>query len=173
MARAPATARRWTDQGPRRYAAYVPAASVVVGSMLALLPIVSMHGWYPNAGFLLLLAWRLSRADAWPSWWAAPLGLANDLIVGTPLGFSVVLWTAAMLALDLLDRRTMWRDYWLEWALAAVFIAVQEAGELYVAGLLGAATPLRAMTAPVIIATLAYPIAAWTVSLIDRWRLRR
>ena len=25
-----------------------------------------------------------------------------------------------MLALDLIDRRTMWRDYWIEWVLAAV-----------------------------------------------------
>ena len=37
-----------------------------------------------------------------------------------PLGFSVALWSATMLVLDLIDRRTMWRDYWLEWALAAV-----------------------------------------------------
>ena len=31
-----------------------------------------------------------------------------------------------MLALDLIDRRTMWRDYWIEWVLAAVLIAIDE-----------------------------------------------
>ena len=28
-----------------------------------------------------------------------------------------------MLALDLIDRRTMWRDYWIEWMVAGVLIA--------------------------------------------------
>ena len=36
-------------------------------------------GWYPDFGFLVLIAWRLLRADAWPAWWAAPLGFVNDL----------------------------------------------------------------------------------------------
>ena len=29
-----------------------------------------------------------------------------------------------MLVLDLIDRRTMWRDYWTEWLLAAVLVAI-------------------------------------------------
>ena len=31
-----------------------------------------------------------------------------------------------MLALDLVDRRTMWRDYWIEWMVATVLIALDE-----------------------------------------------
>ncbi len=31
-----------------------------------------------------------------------------------------------MLALDLIDRRTMWRDYWIEWMVATVLIAIDE-----------------------------------------------
>ncbi len=31
-----------------------------------------------------------------------------------------------MLVLDLVDRRTMWRDYWIEWVLAAVLLLVNE-----------------------------------------------
>ena len=63
-------------------------------SLLAALPIVSTSGWYPDFGFLVLIAWRLLRADAWPAWWAAPLGLVNDLFTGHPIGLSVALWTA-------------------------------------------------------------------------------
>ena len=29
-----------------------------------------------------------------------------------------------MLVLDLIDRRTMWRDYWIEWMVAVVLIAI-------------------------------------------------
>ena len=61
--------------------------------LLSALPIVSTSGWYPDFGFLVLIAWRLLRADAWPAWWAAPLGFVNDLIVGDPIGLSVALWT--------------------------------------------------------------------------------
>ena len=76
-------------RGPRAGADYVPAISVVIGSMVSLLPIVSSTGWWPDWGLLMLVAWRLLRADAWPAWWAAPLGFANDLILGNPIGLSV------------------------------------------------------------------------------------
>ncbi len=95
-------------------------------SLLAALPIVSTSGWYPDFGYLVLISWRLLRADPWPAWWAAPLGLVNDLFTGYPIGFSIALWSATMLALDLIDRRTMWRDYWIEWVLAAVLLAIDE-----------------------------------------------
>ena len=127
MVRAALSPARRIGQGPPPLrAAIVPAATVVVASLLAALPIVSTSGWYPDFGFLVLISWRLLRADPWPAWWAAPLGLVNDLFTGYPIGFSMALWSATMLALDLIDRRTMWRDYWIEWVLAAVLIAIDE-----------------------------------------------
>ena len=96
---------------------YIPAITVVVGSLIALLPIVSATGWWPDLG----------PADAArPGGCCAPTpgrpggrprsGFVNDLIAGNPIGLSVALWAAIMLAMDILDRRTMWRDYWIEWA---------------------------------------------------------
>ena len=110
MVRAALSGRTRIGREPAPYAPYVPAATVVVGSLLAALPIISMSGWYPDFGFVVLISWRLLRADPWPAWWAAPLGLINDLFTGLPIGFSVALWSATMLLLDLIDRRTMWRD---------------------------------------------------------------
>lgn len=173
MVRAALAAKRKIGQGPRVGATFIPAASVVAGSLLSALPIVSLSGWWPDFGFLVLIAWRLLRSDAWPAWWAAPLGLINDLITGLPVGFSVTLWSAAMLALDLADRRTMWRDYWIEWALAAVLILAYESAEWRVAGLMGASLPFSRIVPPLLISTLSFPIAAWAVSRIDRWRLGR
>ena len=160
-------------KGPRVAAAYIPAASVVAASMLSALPIVSTSGWYPEFGFLALIAWRLLRSDPWPAWWAAPLGFANDLITGAPIGLSVAWWTATMLLLDLVDRRTIWRDYWIEWALAAVLLLLNEAVERWVAGMMGAALPVASIAPPLLISIFAFPIAAWVVARLDHWRLGR
>jgi len=126
MVRAALSSKRRIGKGPSPFAAFIPAASVVLASLLTALPIISTSGWYPDFGFLAFIGWRLLRSDPWPAWWAAPLGLVNDLITGLPIGFSVALWSAAMLALDLIDRRTQWRDYWIEWAVAAVFLTIDE-----------------------------------------------
>jgi len=154
-------------------AAYIPAASVVLASALSTLPIVSVTGWWPNFGFLMLIAWRLLRADPWPAWWAAPLGFANDLLTGAPIGLSVALWSAVMLAMELVDQRTQWRDYWVEWAIATVLIAVDRWSDWQVAGLVGAPVPFLQIVPAIVISILAFPLAAMIVFRIDRWRTGR
>ena len=162
------------NKGPRAGADFIPAATVIFGSMISLLPIVSATGWWPDWGLLMLVAWRLLRADAWPAWWAAPLGFANDLIVGNPIGLSVALWAAMLIAMDILDRRTMWRDYWIEWGIAALFIALAELSQWRVAALLGASMPLGITAGPsILVGILCFPVAAFLAARIDRWRLGR
>lgn len=162
------------NKGPRAGAEYIPAATVVAGSLAALLPIVSSTGWWPDWGLLMLVAWRLLRADAWPAWWAAPLGFVNDLIVGNPIGLSVALWAAMMIAMDMLDRRTQWRDYWIEWGIAALVIALAELAQWRVAALLGASVPLGVTAGPaILVGVLCFPVAAFLAARIDRWRLGR
>jgi len=168
-----ALAGRKINQGPVPFAAFIPAASVVVASLLSALPIISTSGWYPDFGYLALLGWRLLRSDPWPAWWAAPLGLVNDLFAGQPIGFSIALWSATMLALDLIDRRTMWRDYWIEWILAAVFLFIHDWLEWELAGVMAAGVPFASALPSILIAVLAFPAAAWIVSRLDRWRLGR
>src|SRR6185369_9130303 len=114
---------------------------------------------------------RLLRADPWPGWWAGPMGLANDLLTGGPIGLSVALWSATMLALDLVDRRTMWRGYWTEWMVAAVLLAIDELIQWKIAAVMGASVPFRAMVPPFLVSVCVFPLAAWLVSRIDRWRL--
>ena len=161
-------------RGPRAGADYVPAISVVAGSMLSLLPIVSSTGWWPDCGLLMLVAWRLLRADAWPAWWAAPLGFANDLILGNPVGLSVALWAAIMVAMDILDRRTLWRDYWIEWAIAALFIGLAELAQWRLAALVGAPVPISMSARPaILVSVLCFPVAAFLAARLDRWRFGR
>jgi len=173
MVRAALSSGRRIGQGPRIGASTIPAATVIAASLLAALPIVTTSGWYPDFGFLALIAWRLLRSDPWPAWWAAPLGFANDLITGAPIGLSVILWTGTMLALDLIDRRTMWRDYWIEWGLAALLLFINETAEWWTATIMGAPMRFTSILPPLLIAVFAFPIAAWLVARLDRWRLGR
>ena len=168
-----ALAGKRINQGPRTGAAYVPALSVVAASFVSILPIVSTSGWWPDTGFLVLIAWRLLRGDPWPAWWAAPLGLVNDLLTGSPIGMSVALWTLVMLVMELVDRRTMWRDYWMEWALAGLLVLAAESAEWWVAALSGAPFPYALIIPPFLISAFGFPIAAWLVSRLDHWRLGR
>jgi rod shape-determining protein MreD len=161
------------DRRPKRLARGIPALSVAAASLLPLAPIVAEVGWMPDTGFLLLLAWRLLRGDVIPAWWAAPLGLWNDLVLGLPIGLSVTTFTGAMILLDLLDRRTMWRDYWLEWLLAAALVAFAEIVRWQVDGAMGARYPLATIFPPTAIAILSFPLAAWAASRLDHWRLGR
>ena len=173
MVRAALGTGRRIGEGPRRFARIIPAVSVVAASLLNLLPVVSTSGWYPDFGLMALLAWRLLRSDPWPAWWALPLGLANDLIAGLPIGLSVFLWSAAMLLLDLMDRRTMWRDYWIEWLLAAAFLAASSWVRWRVDAASGAILPFKAAVPALLVSIFAFPIAAWAITAIDRWRLGR
>ncbi|HEX6073545.1 MAG TPA: rod shape-determining protein MreD [Sphingomicrobium sp.] len=173
MVRAALSQNRKIGKGPVRFAEFVPSATVVAASLLAALPIVSTSGWFPDFGYLVLIGWRLLRADPWPAWWAAPLGFINDLFTGYPIGFSIALWSATMLALDLVDRRTMWRDYWIEWILAAVLIAIDEWLQWRIASAAGADVPFTMMLPPLVISIGAFPLSAWLVSRVDAWRLGR
>jgi rod shape-determining protein MreD len=171
MVRSALQTRGRLNRGPRKGVMAIPAASVVAAAMLAILPVVSDRGGWPDFGFLMLIAWRLLRADSWPAWWAAPLGFLNDLVTGAPIGLSVALWTAVMLVMDLVDRRTQWRDYWIEWGLAAAFILAAEAAEWQIAALSGAPVPFAQILPSIIVSILAFPLFAFIASRLDRWRL--
>lgn len=173
MVRAALSGPRRIGEGPSHFAGYIPAASVVAASMLAALPIVSVSGWYPDFGYLALISWRLLRADAFPAWWAAPLGLVNDLFTGYPIGFSIAYWSGTMLVLDLIDRRTMWRGYWLEWLLASVLLTLGLTFQWRIAAVVGAAPDFSRIVPAILVSIFVFPLSSWIVSRIDRWRLGR
>jgi rod shape-determining protein MreD len=78
-----------------------------------------------------------------------------------------------MLALDLIDRRTMWRGYWTELVVATLFLTIDEWLQWRVAKLAGADVAFSAMIPPLIISICVFPLAAWVVSRIDVRRLGR
>ncbi len=161
------------SRGPHPLALSIPAISVLAASLTAVLPIISATGWWPDLGLLVLLAWRLLRADAWPAWLAAPLGLVHDLLTGAPVGLSMALWPTFMLALDVIDRRTMWRDYWIEWLIASLLIALAVMAEWQVAAWNGAPVRFTAVAPAILIGIFSFPLVAYLVSRLERWRMGR
>lgn len=149
----------------------IPIASVMVGSLITIIPLVATFPVLPPLGLMTLLAWRLQRPDWMRIWSPLPFGFFDDLVSGQPLGSAVLLWTLAFLIIDLLDRRLMSRDFWQDWVLASGAIAFCLFGGRLIA------TPLAAhvdtvLLFQVIAAVLLYPFVARMVGWLDAKRGR-
>ena len=152
---------------------FVPLGSTLLAIALALLPIVSSAPLVPDLGFLVLVTWRLLRPEIWSAQSALALGLVNDLVGGHPIGQSMLLWTAAFLAFDLIDSRLGFRDYLMDWAIGAGAIIFHTVGVWYIGLLMGHDVRFSVILPQIGLALLLYPVAARLVLAFDRWRLMR
>lgn len=150
----------------------VPVCSTVAASLGALLPVAAAVPLLPPFGFLVLVGWRLRRPELWPAWVGLPLGLADDLVTGSPLGSAMVLWTLALIAVDAVDHRILFRERHEDWALAAALIGGEALGGWALARLAGAAGPPWTALPPALLGILCFPLAARACALFDRVRLR-
>jgi len=171
MSRIASSASDLALRNARRQA--VPVLATLGASLLDLLPIVASQSIVPDFALLVLIAWRLLRPELWRAQVALPLGLFNDLVAGHPIGQSMALWTIVFLACDLLDSRTGWRDYWMDWLFACLAIAFCTFGGWYVARLMGSGADFSVMIPQLLLSFLAYPLVARMVLALDRWRLTR
>ena len=152
---------------------YVPIASTILACLVNVLPIIVSTPIIPDFAFLVLLAWRLLRPEMWSVTTAIPLGLLNDLLAGHPLGQSAALWTAIFLIMDLVDSRVAWRDYWMDWMLAAVFILGYTFGDWAIGRWMGSTAEFGILWPQIGASILLYPVVARIVLVLDRWRLAR
>lgn len=152
---------------------YAPTLSTVAAILLSLLPFVIVSPLVPDFGFLALLTWRLLRPEIWPAQMALGFGLFADLVSGHPLGQSMLLWTLTFLAFDYVDGRLGFRDYWMDWLLAAAAIFFHGFGAWYIALLMGSESNFTVMLPQLGLSALAYPVVARIVLGLDRWRLGR
>lgn len=148
-----------------------PWLVVMLGSLSPTWPIIASAPVVPPFGFLLLVAWQQLRPGVFPVWAGLPLGLFDDLYSGQPFGSAVLLWSAAMIGLDVVEHRFPWRGFIHDWIVACGIIAGYLVLSLALANLSGGATPLMVIVPQIAIACLAYPIAARLVGAADRFRL--
>lgn len=163
-------ARNAFDEEPSPLGARLFApATVMLGSLVTILPIVTTFPVLPPFGLLVLLAWRLPRPDVLRIWAPLPLGLFDDLVSGQPIGSAMLTWTACFFMIDLIDRRLMFRDFWQDWLIAAGGIAT-----CLVFGRL-VATPFAAHVDTLLLVQIAASILAFPVVslLVGRLDLKR
>lgn len=151
----------------------MPWITVVLASVLQTLLLVASAPLMPPLGFMTMIAWRQLHPGLLPVWAGLPLGLADDLFSGQPLGSGMFLWSVTMISLDIIEQRFPWRSYVLDWAVAAGFFA----GYLVLSAVVAAppaSLPLVAMLGPqLIVSILLFPLVERVIALCDRLRLRR
>ena len=152
---------------------FVPVASTVAASLLALFPIVAQSPIVPEIALLVVIAWRLLRPEIWPAHMALGLGLVNDFVAGHPLGQSMATWTMIFLLCDYVDSRLGFRDYWMDWLIAAAAIIFYTAAAWYIGTAMGSRIPFSVMLPQLGVSVLVFPLAARAVLALDRWRLAR
>ncbi|MFN9499279.1 MAG: rod shape-determining protein MreD [Erythrobacteraceae bacterium] len=159
-------------QSPLR-AGSVPWLSIMLGSLLPVLLIADVMPLMPQLGLLMLLAWRMVRPGLLPLWAGAPLGAFDDLFSGQPFGSAVLLWSLALIAIELIETRFPWRGFWQDWftaGLAALLVwlaAIMLSGATVTPDLLVVALPQA------LLSVLLYPILARMVASLDQFRLAR
>jgi rod shape-determining protein MreD len=152
----------------------VPAVTVMFASMIvAVIPYVATAPVIPPLGFMMLLAWRLLRSDIWPVWGALPLGLFDDLFSGAPIGTAMALWTITFIAIDMIDRRFVWRDHWQDWAIATAAITAFLLMSLAFENFAGGGTPIILLLPQIVVSILVFPVLSRIAAMFDRMRLGR
>jgi rod shape-determining protein MreD len=156
---------------PYGSARLLPWTSVMAGSLVAALPFGDTLPLLPPLGLLVMLAWRLLAPLSLRVWAPALLGLFDDLVSGQPIGSAMLLWALSFFLVEALDARSGVRDFWQNWAIAAVAIALCLAGGRLVATPIGAHVD-TVLLVQIIVSILLFPLAAWTVAWIDLRRAR-
>lgn len=146
----------------------VPWATVVLASMLPIWPYIASTPLLPPFGFLVLMGWQQIRPGLLPIWAGLPLGLIDDLFSGQPFGCAILLWSLAMIVLDMIDARLPWRTFLLDWLVAALLIVASILAGMVLAG---ASIPLAAMVPQLVLSVFVYPLVGRAVALFDRFRL--
>lgn len=149
----------------------LPWASIMLASMVTFSPIIASAPVLPPLSFMILLAWRMLRPTLLPIWVGLPLGAWDDLYSGQPFGSGIVLWSAAMLAMEVIDARFLWRGFVQDWLAGSALLAGYL---LLAAGFAGLAAgyPLPMTVGPqLMLAVVLFPPVTRLVAMLDRLRL--
>ncbi|MXO57060.1 rod shape-determining protein MreD [Pontixanthobacter gangjinensis] len=151
----------------------IPILSILLSSILPMLPIASAVPIMPPLGLLCLLAWRIVRPGLLPVWVGFPLGAFDDLFSGQPFGSAILLWSISMIAIEIIEARFPWRTFVQDWLMIiAIIISYLLAAALF-SGAPITVHGLIALGPQLLLCILLFPIIARMIARLDRLRLRR
>lgn len=149
----------------------LPWLSILLATLLTTWVTIASVPALPPLAFLVFISWRQLRPGLLPVWAGLPLGLFDDLYSGQPLGSAVMLWSAAAIALDIVENQLPWRNFGTEWLFAAGLIAAYIVFSLMLANLAGGSTPLQVVVPQIALSIFCYPLVDRLVAWLDRLRL--
>lgn len=149
----------------------VPWLSVILASIVPGWFVIGAAPVLPPFGLLVFVAWAQLRPGVLPVWAGFPLGFVDDLYSGQPLGSAVVLWSLAILVLEVIEARLPWRSFVIETLVAAGLISAYIFGSLGFANAAGAETSVLVVLPQIAVSVLTYPLVCRLVALLDRLRL--
>jgi rod shape-determining protein MreD len=151
----------------------LPWLSVLLASLIPSWLVIASAPIAPPLGFLTMLSWRQLRPGLLPVWAGLPLGLFDDLFSGQPIGSGVLLWSLAMMVIEIVEQLQPWRSQVTDWLLSAGLIAAYLFLSLLLANAVGGQARLAVLAPGMVIAVLVFPLIGRLVAWIDRQRLAR
>jgi len=151
----------------------VPWLSIMVGSLAPWLPVIAPAPVLPPFGFLMLLGWRFVRPGLLPLWAGLPLGLFDDLYSGQPLGSGILLFSLALLVVELVEIRFPWRSFLLDWLAAVGLLLFYLAAAALLSGAALTLVQLKVILPQLLLSAVLFPIVSRMVAVLDRLRLMR
>lgn len=151
----------------------IPWLTIVIGSLTPLLPIISSVPIVPPMGFVLMLCWRLIRPGLLPLWAGFPLGLFDDLLSGQPLGSGILLFSLALIAIDLIELRFPWTGFLQNWLIAAGLVVAYLIISALVSGTQISVILPNILLPQLLLSIVIFPMFSRMVGGLDRFRLMR
>ena len=151
----------------------VPWLSIVLASAVGFAPVIASAPVVPPLAFMLLLAWRTLRPGLLPVWAGLPLGAIDDLYSGQPFGSAVLIWSLAMLAMEAVDQRFLWRGFIADWLAASVLLSGGLLLGAIVAGIAAGHIAPWIVLPQLALSIVLFPLLTQAVALLDRLRLVR
>ena len=151
----------------------ISAVAVSGSARTTQLPIASAVPLMPPLGYLMLLAWRLVRPGLLPVWAGFPLGLFDDLFSGQPLGCAMLLWSATMIGIELVETRFPWRGFFQDWIVASVIVTWYIVLAAMFSGAPVAASVFLVLLPQLVLSIALIPLLSRFVASLDRFRLTR
>ena len=151
----------------------IPWLTIMLGSLAPWLPVIAPAPVLPPFGLLMLLGWRLVQPGLLPRWAGLPLGLFDDLFSGQPMGSGILLFSLALLAIELIEIRFPWRTFLLDWLTASVLLVVYLVAAALFSGAGLSGGQFTVLLPQLLLSIVLFPIITRMVALLDRFRLMR
>lgn len=151
----------------------IPWASILIAALAPLLPFIASAPVLPPLAFMMMISWRLLRPGLLPPWAGLPLGAFDDLLSGQPFGSGILLFSLALIAIELLELRFPWRSFWLDWLTASALLTAYLAAAALFSGAEITLIQLTLIVPQLLLSIALFPLVARLVALLDRLRLLR